>query len=185
MGLNLNLNKKTKKLGKVTGAMFSKKRQQEYKDRNWAMDSTTHAPMSSPTPKSTNPLLKSEFFPSIKAPTKIKSPKAPPKRKATKVLVKKKATAIKAPKSAGISAVSQRPKAKSVKVAKPKQGLVGKKATAPKAKVSKSTKLTRSQKIRAKGEAALKSGDTAKARRLRRRYDRVAAREAKRAGKKS
>lgn len=183
--MGLNLNKKTKKLSKVTGAMYSNKRQQEYKARNWAMDSTTHSPISRPTPKSTNPLLESEWFPSVKAPAKIKSPKAPPKRKATKVLVKKKATAIKTPKSAGISAVSQRPKAKSVKVAKPKQRLVGKKATAPKARVSKSTKLTRSQKIRAKGEGALKSGDAAKARRLRRRYDRIAAREAKRASKKS
>ena len=39
---------------------------------------------------------------------------------------------------------------------------------------------TRSQKIRAKGEAALASGDKKKAHRLRERYDRVAAREAKR-----
>jgi hypothetical protein len=39
---------------------------------------------------------------------------------------------------------------------------------------------TRSQKIRAKGEAALASGNKKKAHRLRERYDRVAAREAKR-----
>jgi hypothetical protein len=39
---------------------------------------------------------------------------------------------------------------------------------------------TRSQKIRAKGEAALASGNKRKAHRLRERYDRVAAREAKR-----
>jgi hypothetical protein len=39
---------------------------------------------------------------------------------------------------------------------------------------------TRSQKIRAKGEAALASGNKRKAHRLRERYDRVEAREAKR-----
>ena len=182
MGLNLNLNKKTKKLGKVTGAMFSKKRQQEYKDRNWAMDSTTHSPIAQTFPKPPpSPSYKS--IPSFPAPkARVKAPKAP---KATKGLVKQKAKAIKPIKSAGISAVSQKPKAKSIKTAKPSQGLVGKKATVIKAKSPKSTKLTRSQKVRAKGEAALKSGDAAKARRLRRRYDRIAAREAKRASKKS
>ena len=46
-------------------------------------------------------------------------------------------------------------------------------------------KPTRSQKIRAKGEAALASGKTDKAQRLRRRYDRVEAREEKRAGRKA
>jgi len=45
-------------------------------------------------------------------------------------------------------------------------------------------KPTRSQKIRAKGEAALASGNTSKAQRLRRRMDRVDARKAKRAKKK-
>jgi len=179
MGLNLNLNKKTKKLGKVTGAMFSKKRQQEYKDRNWAMDNTTHRAVAQTFPKPPpSPSYKS--IPSFPAPkARVKAPKA------TKGLVKQKAKALKPIKSAGISAVSQKPKAKSIKTAKPSQGLVGKKATVIKAKSPKSTKLTRSQKVRAKGEAALKSGDAAKARRLRRRYDRIAAREAKRASKKS
>ena len=46
-------------------------------------------------------------------------------------------------------------------------------------------KPTRSQKIRAKGEAALASGNTDKAQRLRRRMDRVDARKAKRAEKKA
>jgi hypothetical protein len=46
-------------------------------------------------------------------------------------------------------------------------------------------KPTRSQKIRAKGEAALASGKTDKAQRLRRRYDRTEAREEKRAGRKA
>ena len=45
-------------------------------------------------------------------------------------------------------------------------------------------KPTRSQKIRAKGEAALASGKTDKAQRLRRRMDRTEAREEKRAGRK-
>ena len=186
MGLNLNLNKKTKKLGKVTGAMFSKKRQQEYKDRNWAMDSTTNSTIAAPKPtQENNNWMTTPYFSATKAKApkaRVKAPKAP---KATKGLVKQKAKAIKPIKSAGISAVSQKPKAKSIKTAKPSQGLVGKKATVIKAKSPKSTKLTRSQKVRAKGEAALKSGDAAKARRLRRRYDRIAAREAKRASKKS
>jgi len=46
-------------------------------------------------------------------------------------------------------------------------------------------KPTRSQKIRAKGEAALASGNTDKAQRLRKRMDRVDARKAKRAEKKA
>jgi hypothetical protein len=175
--MNLNLNKKTKKLGKVTGAMFSNKRQQEYKDRNWAMDNTTHSPIAAPKPpQANNNWMTTPYFSATKA---TKAPKA------TKGLVKQKAKALEPIKSAGISAVSQKPKAKSIKTAKPSQGLVGKKATVVKAKSPKSTKLTRSQKVRAKGEAALKSGDAAKAKRLRRRYDRIAAREAKRASKKS
>jgi len=50
-------------------------------------------------------------------------------------------------------------------------------------KVTKA-KPTRSQKIRAKGEAALASGNTGKAQRLRKRMDRVDARKAKRAARK-
>jgi hypothetical protein len=46
-------------------------------------------------------------------------------------------------------------------------------------------KPTRSQKIRAKGEAALASGNTDKAQRLRKRMDRTEAREEKRAEKKA
>jgi len=45
-------------------------------------------------------------------------------------------------------------------------------------------KQTRSQKIKAKGEAALASGNKKKALRLRRRHDRVEAREVKRKEKK-
>ena len=59
-------------------------------------------------------------------------------------------------------------------------------AGAKEIKVTKKVaKPTRSQKIRAKGEAALASGNTDKAQRLRRRYDRVEAREEKRAGRKA
>lgn len=50
-------------------------------------------------------------------------------------------------------------------------------------KVTKA-KPSRSQKIRAKGEAALASGNTDKAQRLRKRMDRVDARKAKRAARK-
>ena len=54
-----------------------------------------------------------------------------------------------------------------------------KKDTIVKSKAPKSTKLTRSQKLRAKGEEALASGKKLKARRIRKRYDRAVAREAK------
>ena len=65
---------------------------------------------------------------------------------------------------------------------------VGKPIKAKEIKVTKKVaeaKPTRSQKIRAKGEAALASGNTDKAQRLRRRMDRVDARKAKRAEKKA
>ncbi len=58
--------------------------------------------------------------------------------------------------------------------------LASTKVSAPK----KEAKLTRSQKTRARGEAALASGDKKKALRLRRKFDRQAAREAKKAAKK-
>jgi len=62
----------------------------------------------------------------------------------------------------------------------------GKSIEAKEIKVTKkAAKPTRSQKIRAKGEAALASGNTDKAQRLRRRMDRVDARKAKRAAKKA
>ena len=65
---------------------------------------------------------------------------------------------------------------------------VGKPIKAKEIKVTKkvaAAKPTRSQKIRAKGEAALASGNTDKAQRLRRRMDRVDARKAKRAARKA
>ena len=65
---------------------------------------------------------------------------------------------------------------------------VGKPIKAKEIKVTKKVaeaKPTRSQKIRAKGEAALASGKTDKAQRLRRRMDRTEAREEKRAGRKA
>ena len=73
-------------------------------------------------------------------------------------------------------------KADKIKTSKPKGNLAG----AKEIKVTKkAAKPTRSQKIRAKGEAALASGNTDKAQRLRRRMDRVDARKAKRAAKKA
>lgn len=64
--------------------------------------------------------------------------------------------------------------------------LKGNLAGAKEIKVTKkAAKPTRSQKIRAKGEAALASGNTDKAQRLRRRYDRVEARKAKKAARKA
>ena len=160
--------------GSVSGEMFSKKRIQEYKDRNWAMDHTTHSAIAAPKPpQAKNNITPTPYFPANKAKAKAKAPKAP------KGLVKQKAKAIKTVKPAGISAVSQKPKAKSIKTAKSAQGLVDKKATIVKSKAPKSTKLTRSQKLRAKGEEALASGKKLKARRIRKRYDRAVAREAK------
>ena len=164
--------------GSVSGEMFSKKRIQEYKDRNWAMDHTTHSAIAAPKPpQAKNNITPTPYFPATKA--NGNDPKAPKAPKATKGLVKQKAKAIKTVKPAGISAVSQKPKAKSIKTAKSAQGLVDKKATIVKSKAPKSTKLTRSQKLRAKGEEALASGKKLKARRIRKRYDRAVAREAK------
>tara|TARA_B110000046_G_scaffold100092_1_gene107579 strand:+ start:2452 stop:3237 length:786 start_codon:yes stop_codon:yes gene_type:complete len=84
----------------------------------------------------------------------------------------KKVTTLKAegPKNEGGGLPVAKPiEAKAIKVTK---------------KVAKA-KPTRSQKIRAKGEAALASGKTDKAQRLRRRMDRTEAREEKRAGRKA
>ena len=164
--------------GSVSGKNFSKKRIQEYKDRNWAMDHTTHSAIAAPKPpQAKNNITPTPYFPATKAKApKAKAPKAP---KVTKGLVKQKAKAIETIKSTGITGVAQRPKAESIKLASPKQGLVGKKDAIVKSKASKSTKPTRSQKLRAKGEEALASGNKSKARRIRKRYDRAVAREAK------
>ena len=170
--------------GSVSGKMFSKKRIQEYKDRNWAMDHTTHSAIAAPKPpQAKNNITPTPYFPATKAKApkakakaKAKAPKAP---KVTKGLVKQKAKAIETIKSTGITGVAQRPKAESIKLASPKQGLVGKKDAIVKSKAPKSTKPTRSQKLRAKGEEALASGNKSKARRIRKRYDRAVAREAK------
>ena len=163
--------------GPVSGKTFSKKRIQEYKDRNWAMDHTTHSSIAAPKPpQAKNDITPTPYFPDNKAKTpKTKATEV----KATKGLVKQKAKAIETVKSTSITGVAQRPKAESIKLASPKQGLVGKKDTIVKSKAPKSTKLTRSQKLRAKGEEALASGNKLKARRIRRRYDRAVAREAK------
>ena len=209
--------------GSVSGEIFSKKRIQEYKDRNWAMDHTTHSAVAAPKPpQAKNDITPTPYFPA----TKAKAPKAKAKApkvggesnnsyvkpggkatgsmkdykigsqarrdeytargwkqdattKGTKGLIKQKAKTVGTIKSAGITGVAQRPKAKSIELASPKQGLVGKKNTTVKSKAPKSTKLTRSQKLRAKGEEALASGKKSKARRIRKRYDRAVAREAK------
>lgn len=75
-------------------------------------------------------------------------------------------------------------KAEKIKTSKLEGNLAGAKEIKVTKKVTK-TKPTRSQKIRAKGEAALASGNTDKAQRLRRRMDRVDARKAKRATRKA
>ena len=75
-------------------------------------------------------------------------------------------------------------KADKIKTSEPKGNLAGAKEIKVTKKVAEA-KPTRSQKIRAKGEAALASGNTDKAQRLRRRMDRVDARKAKRATRKA
>ena len=85
---------------------------------------------------------------------------------------RKEVKVSKAPKAEGVS---------SKKTAMPTKTKVATKAI----KTAKDTaKQSRSQKIRARGEAALASGNTGKAQRLRKRMDRVDARKAKRAARK-
>ena len=71
------------------------------------------------------------------------------------------------------------PKKEATKTSTPKKEV--KKTSAPKKEVKK----TKAQRIRAKGEAALASGDKKKALRLRRRLNRVEARKAKKEARKS
>jgi hypothetical protein len=96
---------------------------------------------------------------------------------------KPKAKSIEA-KSVGVKNVVNRPKAKTA-ISEPAEKKAPKleatKTSAPKKEVKK----TRAQRIRAKGEAALASGNKKKALRLRRRLDRVEAREKKRADRKA
>jgi hypothetical protein len=94
-----------------------------------------------------------------------------------------KAKSIEA-KSVGVKNVVNRPKAKTA-ISEPAEKKAPKleatKTSAPKKEVKK----TRAQRIRAKGEAALASGDKKKALRLRRRLNRVEARKAKKEARKS
>jgi len=96
---------------------------------------------------------------------------------------KPKAKSIEA-KSVGVKNVVNRPKAKTA-ISEPAEKKAPKleatKTSAPKKEVKK----TRAQRIRAKGEAALASGDKKKALRLRRRLNRVEARKAKKEARKS
>ena len=96
---------------------------------------------------------------------------------------KPKAKSIEA-KSVGVKNVVNRPKAKTA-ISEPTEKKAPKleatKTSAPKKEVKK----TRAQRIRAKGEAALASGDKKKALRLRRKMTRQKAREDKRTEKKS
>ena len=96
---------------------------------------------------------------------------------------KPKAKSIEA-KSVGVKNVVNRPKAKTA-ISEPAEKKAPKleatKTSAPKKEVKK----TKAQRIRAKGEAALASGDKKKALRLRRRLNRVEARKAKKEARKS
>lgn len=82
---------------------------------------------------------------------------------------------IKKPKA--VKPVASTIKSKPVSIAaKPKASVL---TSAPKPRVAASAPKSKSSKIRAKGEAALASGNVKKAQRLRKRYDRVAKKETK------
>lgn len=82
---------------------------------------------------------------------------------------------IKKPKA--VKPVTSTIKSKPVSIApKPKASVL---TSAPKPRVATSAPKSKSSKIRAKGEAALASGNVKKAQRLRKRYDRVAKKETK------
>ena len=97
---------------------------------------------------------------------------------------KKKVKAVKPMKAAGIKDVKERKVAKTA-TSEPAEKKAPKLAARRVSEPKKEVKKTRSQKIRAKGEAALASGNKKKALRLRRRLDRVEAREKKRADRKA
>jgi hypothetical protein len=117
-----------------------------------------------------NPVVTST--PSVpKVPSVTVKPKAPvvTPKKPTKT-VKPAAKSIVVPKPQSISITAPKPTA-STSIPTPKPTAT---VSAPK---------TKSSKIRAKGEAALASGNVKKAQRLRKRYDRVTKRENKKAAK--
>jgi hypothetical protein len=140
----------------IKGKMGSSKRKAEYDAKGWAYDETI-------SKASTN------------------KPKAKTISKAS--TNRPKAKSIEA-KSVGVKNVVNRPKAKTA-ISEPAEKKAPKleatKTSAPK----KEVKQTRAQRIRAKGEAALASGDKKKALRLRRRLNRVEARKAKKEARKS
>ena len=111
--------------------------------------------------------LKQSFLSSA-GPIKPKASTSTPKKR-TKT-VKPAVKSIATPKAASVSIAAPKPKA-STSIPTPK----------PTAAVS--TPKTKSSKIRAKGEAALASGNVKKAQRLRKRYDRITKRENKKAAK--
>lgn len=82
---------------------------------------------------------------------------------------------IKRPKTTKSNVSSIKPKSVSIDT-EPKASVL---TSPPKPKTTVSVPKTKSSKIRAKGEAALASGNVKKAQRLRKRYDRVAKKEAK------
>lgn len=113
---------------------------------------------------------KQSFLSSV-GPVKPKAKKAPVSTPAPKPKAKVKSVSTISPsKPASVSAPVSKPKATPL-------------TSAPKPKATVSTPKTKSSKIRAKGEAALASGNVKKAQRLRKRYDRVTKRENKRAAK--
>lgn len=113
---------------------------------------------------------KQSFLSSV-GPVKPKAKKEPVSTSAPKPRAKVKAVSTISPsKPASVSAPVSKPKATAI-------------TSAPKPKADASAPKTKSSKIRAKGEAALASGNVKKAQRLRKRYDRVTKRENKKAAK--
>lgn len=134
-----------------------------------APKSTTSAPATT-NKKADFGATKQSFLSNV-GPVKPKAKKEPVSTSAPKPRAKVKAVSTISPsKPASVSAPVSKPKATAI-------------TSAPKPKADASAPKTKSSKIRAKGEAALASGNVKKAQRLRKRYDRVAKKENKRAAK--
>ena len=140
----------------VKGKMGSDTRKAEYDKKGWAYDET----ISKASVKKANPKPKAKVANTTKA----------------KGVVGKDVTISNIGREAGSTEAL---KSKPVEKKAPK--LASTKVSTPK----KEVKLTRAQKTRKRGEEALASGDTKKALRLRKKFDRQKAREARRAAKNS
>ena len=157
--------RKDKKIGGgshsgVKGKMGSDTRKAEYDKKGWAYDETISKASVKKATEKANPKPKAKVANTTKA----------------KGVVSKDVTTANIGREAGSTEAL---KSKPVEKKAPK--LASTKVSAPK----KEVKLTRAQKTRKRGEEALASGDTKKALRLRKKFDRQKARETRRAVKNS